>query len=152
MSKRRTIQAIYYRQKQRCNNPDHPDYKWWGAKGIKVEYTSKQFVQWYEKAIQEYTGDFPSVGRINHKKKYSLDNIEIQSMSDNAKERIQRKGNPNPGIKINIFDSNTMNLISVADSAHEASRITGMSYPGILCQCRNNKSIPRKQYIFRFAQ
>lgn len=80
-------------QKSRCYNPNDPRYKWWGAKGIKVEYSPYDFVLWYrEQWSKRPNWNRPNVSRIDHDKNYSLDNIELLECSENSKERIQRLG------------------------------------------------------------
>ena len=87
------INAIYRRykmQRQRCNNPKNDDYKNYGAKGIKVEYSSREFIGWWLESIKNIKVKKPVCGRIDHSRNYSLDNIEIQSASENSKEARKR--------------------------------------------------------------
>lgn len=84
----------YLNIKSRCENTSNNRYKWYGAKNIKLEIAHKEFVSWY--LLQNNNKDFirPSVGRIDHSKNYSLDNIELVETSQNSKERIKRLGTP----------------------------------------------------------
>lgn len=82
-------------QCSKCNNPKNPDYKYYGGKGIRVEYSSREFVSWWLFNINGREFKKPTTGRVDHDKSYSFDNIEIQEQSENSKERQRRLG---PGI------------------------------------------------------
>ena len=89
-SKTQIAKGVYQCQKARCYNPKDPRYSTYGAKGVCVEYTQEEFVEWYLKNV-------PSgfhVGRIDHDKNYSFHNIEIQTVQENSRERIARLGPP----------------------------------------------------------
>lgn len=82
-------------QRQRCTNKNDPRYKWWGAKGIRQEYTAHEFVIWWLKEwVKRPFWKRPNCSRIDHTKNYTLDNIELLECSENATERIERKGVP----------------------------------------------------------
>ena len=89
-------------QRQRCTNPNDPRYEWWGKRGIKVEYSAFEFVQWW---VGQWGKDGPfkrpNCSRKDHDKNYSLDNIVLMECSENAKERIERCGAPAIGCKRN---------------------------------------------------
>ena len=124
-------------QRQRCNNPNDPGYKHWGAKGIVVEYSSKEFVEWYVKEYQKRESWVrPNVGRINHSKNYTLDNIELVECSDNVKERNKRLGNPQKSKPISFKNLET-GEIKTFSSKREAARILGISRQLIRHQCNN---------------
>lgn len=83
---------IYQEQKARCNKPTHPRYRTYGAKGIRVEYTSKEFIAWYLSAYKKAGISRPHVGRKDHSKNYCFANIELQTASENTKELHARYG------------------------------------------------------------
>lgn len=92
------IQKIYWiwsAQIARCNNSKHKRFKTYGAKGIRVEYTAKEFIGWFQEAIKNCPFKEPHVGRIDHSKNYSFDNIELQTARDNALEVHARYGGTN---------------------------------------------------------
>ena len=41
-------------QRYRCNNKNSEDYKWYGAKGIKVIYPTRYFIGWYLKEAKRF--------------------------------------------------------------------------------------------------
>lgn len=79
-------------QKQRCYNIKNKAYKNYGAKGIKVEYEIQEFIKWWIHNFYKMSLKQPSVGRIDHSKNYSFDNIEMVERSSNSKEMIARTG------------------------------------------------------------
>jgi hypothetical protein len=97
-----SIQKMAYKswkdQRQRCSNPKDPRFIHSGAKGIKVEYSAREFIFWYSKEIltvpNEWFDTRIHVGRKDHNKNYCFDNIQLESISQSVKERNQRKKNP----------------------------------------------------------
>lgn len=100
----RAAYSSFHHQKQRCYNKHNIRYKNYGGKGVTVEYSVREFIGWYLENIIKFKGINPTVGRIDHARNYSFDNIEIQSKSDNSKERYDRLGSP-------IKESGVMALI-----------------------------------------
>lgn len=97
----------YSDQKSRCYNKNHRLYPKYGGKGLTVDYTAYDFLVWflrkYPEFYRKYPNNRPSVGRVDHDKGYSLDNIEIQTVAQNTAECIKRNGNPSPyGTKLNL--------------------------------------------------
>lgn len=94
------IYQRYYDQRRRCYNPNSKLYGTYGAIGIEVEYTSKEFVIWFLRNYRKFSEKYPnhrvSVGRIDHKKNYNFNNIEMQTVQENTSEVINRCGNPSP--------------------------------------------------------
>ena len=94
MTRRESIAYMrWVRQRQRCNNKKCTGYKDYGGRGIKVEYDSRSFVGWFlNKTKNILIKDIKRfhVGRIDHSKNYTLDNIELVSISENTKERNTR--------------------------------------------------------------
>lgn len=97
----------YSDQKSRCYNKNNKLYPKYGGKGLKIHYSKYDFLIWflisYPDFYIKHPRNRPSVGRIDHSKGYSLDNIEIQTVSQNTSECIKRNGNPSPfGTKLNV--------------------------------------------------
>ncbi len=143
-------------QRRRCSNPKNSGYKTYGAKGIKVEYTSRQFIAWYLENIKKFKGKKPSVGRIDHSKNYTFDNIEIQSCSDNAKERCDRlgafnyKGGIDTKIPVVVYLYRTMEPIVICDSFVEAARVCRASRTAVSAILRGEyKSVAKKKFTFK---
>ena len=119
-------------QKQRCCNPKSSRFKTYGAKKIELEYSFLELWDWIKK--QNKTEDelrILTIGRIGHDKNYSINNIQLQSRSENSKERYNRCGNPTPPKEVMIFDFKTKKDLCIAKSLHEASYLTSVSVQSI---------------------
>ena len=119
-------------QKSRCYNPNDPRFKWWGAKGIKVEYTSLDFIKWWDIQMKR-NGSLkrPNCSRIDHSKNYSLDNIELLECSENSRETWVRSKRKSIGIiAIHRFEGKVLYF----NSAHSASKATNVAQSAILHQ------------------
>jgi hypothetical protein len=93
-----------------------------------------EFKEWILKQIPNFeTLKGLSIGRIDHDKNYSLSNIEIQTLVDNAKERISRCGNPMnlKEYEITILDFKTRKVIGLAKSTRDAAKLTGCTKSSI---------------------
>lgn len=86
--------AIFYGQKARCYSRNNPSYRDYGAKGIRVENTVREFIPWWIGEFQKQPWVIPSVGRIDHSKNYSFDNVRMEEKAANIRERNERLGNP----------------------------------------------------------
>lgn len=146
------IQTAYWcfrNQLNRCRNPKNPRYKDNGAKGIDVYYSMREFVAWYLIEIDKFTGVAPSVGRKDHSKGYSFDNIQIESLSDNVKERIRRVGPTKPYRAVKIFKDGK--LWKTAKSTFEASKLTGVQAAHMSKYCTGKLDKSVTGFSFRYA-
>lgn len=88
------VEAQGYRrwknQRDRCQNKNNLSYKYYGAKGVKVEYSSREFISWWVSESVKENYIEPTCGRINHDKNYSFDNIKIQEKAANSAETWTR--------------------------------------------------------------
>lgn len=137
------------RQRKRCNNPKDSNYKYYGLKGIKVEYTSREFIGWYLKNYPKIYIRLLDVGRIDHNKNYSLNNIQFQSREDNSKERNERLGNPIKSKPVKIIEKNT-GYIFYTKSLKEAQDKTGIYYSDIAKSIKYKKN--NRKYIFEYME
>ena len=126
--------SICLGQQDRCNSPNHYGYKNYGAKGIRVEYSPREFVSWcIDNPLFTLTS---SIGRIDHAKNYCFSNIEVlSSRSENTKERNARLGNPMPSVRVHVVDRTTNSILSTEDSLRAASRKTGVKVQTIKRHC-----------------
>jgi uncharacterized protein YkuJ len=139
-------------QRSRCNNPKVTHYENYGGKGIRVEYTSRQFIAWYIEKMKTYVGDHsrPSVGRINHEKNYNFSNIELISVAANSRERMARLGSPNPARAIVIIDKKTGERLAIANATREAAYLTGFSQVQVARLCRGVTKATRGDFLFEW--
>lgn len=101
--------AVYIvgQQYQRCQFSGHVRYKGYGEKGISVKYSTREFVSWWLHNIKTFVGKKPTCGRIDHSKDYSFDNIKMESLEDNSRERMTRLGPPQEKKPILVLDAET---------------------------------------------
>lgn len=69
-------------QRSRCSYESNKDYKWYGAKGIKVEYSSRDFINWW---LNQKLSNCKNVvcSRVDTTKNYSFDNIQLITKDQN---------------------------------------------------------------------
>lgn len=146
----KTANECYRNQVARCNNQKNPRYKDNGAKGIRVYYTARQFVAWYLDEIEKYTGTQPSVGRIDHSKGYSFDNIRIESLADNSHERIERVGPTRSRVSVDIYKNGV--FLQTAESLKSAAKVTGVQASHITKYCRGILKNSYTGYSFKFPK
>jgi len=95
---RHRFSGKYYDCKMRCYKTNHKLYYKYGARGLKVEYTLIEFLRWvyteYRKFLLIHGDLTPSLSRKEYDIGYTLDNISLDTISNNTKELYERKGNP----------------------------------------------------------
>lgn len=141
-------------QRARCYNENHPYYPYYGAKGIRVKYETREFIGWYIAAIRKWKGslDDVSVGRIDHKKHYSIDNIELQTRSENSREMMGRNRqklisrNQKPVV---AYDRKTGKVFKTYKSILDAAADTGISVQTVSRHINGKFKRPWGPYIFR---
>lgn len=128
----------------RCGNPKDPKYKNYGALGIAVMVSQEEFIHWYCQKLEKWVLPLKSasVGRVDHSKGYSLDNIQIESVSHNSIEMHSRRkdysyftkaGSEKNKKRILLKDYKTGEHLMVFDSLSDAAKITGCLKSNISC-------------------
>ena len=138
----------YRNQKARCYNKKVKSYKDYGARGIKIKYSARELVGWYLFNIKNFYGENPTIGRIDHDKDYSLDNIRIESKSENSKEAMQRTSH-RFSQKVLIINRITNEIIDECSSLKQASLKYGNSFSCVHRIANNLIKNPRTKYIYR---
>jgi hypothetical protein len=137
----------FYDQKKRCENDKNPLFKWYGLKGIAVEYNLKDFLKWYYENAKGF--EKPTVDRIDHNKNYCFENVQIVEKSENSKERIRRLGTPIPRRKVILIKNNEE--IGVFPSVHAvADHINGQQ--GNVQHCLKGRRLTHKGYSFKYLE
>lgn len=139
--------SIYTDQKRRCQNTKRSSYKNYGKKGISVKYSRSEFILWYQNEIKNFQGDFPSVGRIDHDKGYSFDNIRIESISQNSHERRIRLKDVYSNKPVGLFSKKTKECIATFSSMKECAKRLDIPYDSVKRSCRGMKTkLPNSWY------
>lgn len=103
-----------------------------------VSYKLKDFVNWYLQQACVLSLKSPSVGRIDHNKRYSFDNIILQELGDNVRERLYRRGNPGKTHKkVQVYFKNK--LIKEFDSHIAAANFCGVTRETVWRHCSGRR-------------
>lgn len=80
----------YKEAKSRCYNPNRPNYKYYGGRGIKFLMTMENFkFLWFRD--KAYNMNQPSIDRKNNDKNYILENCRFVELSENTLKRNKKK-------------------------------------------------------------
>lgn len=136
----------FCQQKQRCYNPNNNRYKYYGARGIRVEYTVRQYMGWWlwQRSLNPHM-KHPQCGRIDHSKNYSFDNIEMVERADNLREMNTRK---KPNVKVVAVTRDNLRLHF--DSIGECARIVGINRDVLEQHLAGKIESPVPQLVFRY--
>lgn len=138
----------FYDQIKRCEHENCKEYKWYGGKGIKVNYSLKEFLLWYFENAKGFKR--PTIDRVDHEKDYCFSNIQIVEKSDNSKERIERAGTPLPRRKV-IMTTKCGIFIREYESAYHAARdING--HPSNIGHVCKGERISHRGYSFKYKE
>lgn len=136
-------------QRERCDNPNNKAYKHYGAKGIRVEYTNDEFVEWWKIEAAKYPlGTKLTVDRIDTSKNYCFSNIRLIPWSENVK-----RSNSSRVVRYYaILEWDTLKVVEIVTSMEEVKNITGMSFPAISSHCRYGKpNRTSRNYYFKYT-
>ncbi len=114
---------------------------WWRQKcKIGVRYSQKDFITWYVKEHRKKKLKRPEVGRRDHSKPYSFDNVDLIERTDNLKERNARCGNPGRKHKAVCAFSLTGRRLGKFVSKVEAAKKFGVSEKTVYNHCQGRTS------------
>jgi hypothetical protein len=100
-----------------------------------VLYTSRQFIFWYLKEYRKKRWVRAHVGRRDHSKPYSFDNVDMIEQAENNRERNARCGNPGKmHKKVKSFDKKGRFLRQFRSKV-EAARFYGLSEKSVYNKC-----------------
>lgn len=140
-------QEAYTRLKvirQRCNRKGHIHYRYYGGKGVRCMLSVEEFFDFY---ATKPNGSW-TVGRIDHSKDYTLDNIEWQTMQDQVKERNKRHGLPKnrSSKKVEVV---TDGITTIFNSQQEAAKFLDISKSEVVMYLKGNYKKPKSYCIRR---
>lgn len=101
VSKQKRVYTMWYNQNAACNDPKNVGYKHYGAKGVKINYTSNEFLEWCRKNVNDTRSKNFFVRRKDKTKDFTLDNLHV------VYKRTMENIPPNDmGYKVNAIDNN----------------------------------------------
>lgn len=120
-------------QKQRCYRPKNNAYKYYGAKGIRVCYDSREFVGWWLSEQERLRLKKPTISRIDHDKDYSLENIRLEEHAHNCvADTLMRHGAPGIKCRKRVYCLDLVNIRVIRfESGVGAERRTGVKRSNI---------------------
>ena len=86
------IHRIWKAMRNRCNNPNTPDYKYWGARGIKVCDEWNDFQKFYDWAMTNGYSDTLTIDRINVNGNYEPTNCRWITNAEQQRNKRNNKG------------------------------------------------------------
>ena len=90
--KRTRLYGIWAGMKTRCHDFNCKDYKYYGARGIKVDFSWYNYTTFRGWALANGYQENLTIDRINHKGNYEPSNCQWLTMSENSKKsRFQWK-------------------------------------------------------------
>lgn len=139
--------ARYKSARNRCYGSDER-YK--SYKGLEVEFTSRQFLYWWIIQHRFFKLKKPSLGRIDHSKNYSLDNIVLQEHSENSIEARERtKSSPWKSRPINVYYKGIN--VAIGKSFTQIAKLIGCHENSIKRSCTDGFKV-KKQWSFTFQE
>lgn len=125
------IYSIWKGMNKRCNNKNCKDYRWYGAKGIKVCDDWREYLNFRKWAISNDFAVGLTIDRLDVSKDYSPSNCQWITQSENSKKR-QREGK----IILLEYGGETRGL-------KEWSQITGINRTTLLSRIRSGWSVEK---------
>lgn len=111
----------YSEAKQRCTNPNHNRYRWYGEKGIKFLLTKEKVKKlWFRD--KAYNMKKPSIDRIDNDGHYEYDNCRFIEKSLNSKLATSK-----PIFQLDLNG----NILKKFNSTVEASKLINISHTAI---------------------
>lgn len=131
----RKAYRVWSSQRERCSSDKHPSYKYYGGKGVRVKYGSRDFISWFVNEIKNKNPISPSVGRIDHSKDYEFGNIEMVERGDNTREMLARTGGNKCGtVTVFVFEDR----VEAYRSLSHAARSIGASPASVMERIKTN--------------
>lgn len=119
------LHNIWLQMRLRCTDTNNSAYRWYGAKGIKVDEEWETYETFKDWAINNGYTEELTIERINSDKNYERSNCKWIPIEENRQRaRDKRK------VKIDRYDLGG-NYIDTFESYHNAQKETGISFPNI---------------------
>lgn len=126
-------------QRFRCRNKNAECYSYYGAKGVEVRYSAREFVGWWLHENKRLGLKKPTVSRIDHNGHYEFGNVKLEEHLENCVTDVFKRHGA-PGLKckrkVVCLDAETMTPLMIFDSGVDASKATGVERSNIPTLCR----------------
>lgn len=134
----------WMQQRDRCHRPNGRSYKWYGERGIKVEYSSRQFIGWWLHQLKTKKDSLNSKKKLSCDRRdndgnYCFSNIQLISLSENSKKQDRSCAE-----KPVIWHSQNGDISF--KSIKDAAASTGLSNGMISLHCRNKTLVKKFSY------
>lgn len=136
-------------QKQKCRNPKNRWFKHYGGKGLSVHYGPREFIGWWLHSLKSFCGQTATVGRIDHDKGYSFDNISMQCMVDNSREAALRNNlvrfsfaASKPVVAKDKSGAVISTFVSIRDAARKLNVSQRLIHFLLSGRCKSSKKVP----------
>jgi len=128
--------------RQRCNNPNVDNYKYYGGRGIQSLISKEEVYKLYLRD-KGYLMERPSLDRKENDGNYTYENCRFIELSKNIS-----KSNKNRGTKIKQFNLNN-ELIKIWDKIIDASNFYGV-HKSSLQDALHGRSKTCKGFIWKY--
>lgn len=143
---------LWEAQRKRCLNKNEPAYKNYGGKGIIVEYTGWEFVCWCKDNVdKKLLNSRFCIGRIDHSKNYTLDNIQVETGFQSTSERNSRYGNPGRTKPVRSIDFKSEKILKEFSTIKEAAMYYSMTPPRVIEYCKGKRTKRHDGITFRYV-
>lgn len=136
-------------QRQRCMSPGNKNFKYYGKKGIKVEYTSREFISWWRQQLGSTklkSTERIVCERIDHAKNYRFGNVILGTQRSNAREvglrGLQRR-------KVLLL-APSGKVLRRFKTVGDAAKFCGRSSASVVQVCRGNAECNSLGQVFRY--
>lgn len=131
----------FHSQKGRCYRKSSYGYKYYGGKGISMEYGIDEFVSWWVYWQKKLNLKKPTISRIDHNKNYRFDNILLEEHSVNCSKILKDQIHHDwlPRSPIFICDFKTGEKLMVFNSVCSAAKFIKISKSTIFSRLRGKR-------------
>jgi len=120
------ILRVYKGMRERCNNPNHIGYKYYGGKGVKVLITRSRFIDWYLENIPDERARL-NVDRIDPLGDYEESNMQLITARENSLKSLEE----NPALETKLS-----NLKKANDARSKSITIDNIEYSSLRAASR----------------
>lgn len=137
-------------QRNRCTSKKHPQFNRYGARGIKVHYSARQFISWWRYNLSLRQWKDPTVGRIDHDGDYCFQNIGMQERAENTREVHDRLGQCGGVDERKVIITKNGKTIEF-ESTRAAGRWLGTHNGNVVRYCQGKVKNPKLRFEAKYV-